>query len=348
MNNFLLKNIAHIFSPLLRYSGIGKISKKIYGGYGHILMLHRVIPTENKIRIHNHQSLEITEEHLDQLIQFFNRNSYKTISIDELYNGMVDNDLPNKFVVYTLDDGYFDNYQFAYPIFKKHNIPFTIYIATSFPNKDILLWWYALEDLLLKNNHFSQTKYPFLNNIRCKSLYQKELTFNLIRKELLKMNKQELINFFDLFNIDLNSYIEHMSLTWDQIIRLSKDPLVTIGAHTQNHLALAKLSEKECYSEIINSKQEIEQKIGKKVTHFSYPFGKNSQAGIREFKIVKEIGFSTATTTRLANIFPEHNNYLQALPRISINSKTNESQLKANIDGIFPMVRNNFKRIVTD
>ncbi|MCW3786241.1 polysaccharide deacetylase family protein [Plebeiibacterium sediminum] len=348
MNNYLIKHIAHLFSPLIKYSGIGRISKQIYGGYGHILMLHRVIPTENKTRIHNHQSIEITEDQLSQLIKYFIRNSYKTISLDELYNRLINNDLPRKFVVYTLDDGYFDNYQYAYPIFKKYNIPFTIYIANSFPNKKILLWWYALEDLLLKKNSFSQKEYFFLNKIKCKTAYQKELAFNLIRTELLKMNKEELIRFFDLFDIDLNSYNEKMSLTWDQIIQLSNDPMVTIGGHTQNHLALAKLSEKECYLEIINSQKEIEQKIGKKVTHFSYPYGKINQAGIREFEMVKEIGFSTATTTRLANIFPEHKNYLQALPRISINSQTSESLLKANIDGIFPMFRNNFRRIVTD
>ncbi len=348
MNNYLVKKIVNLIAPIIQYSGISRIIKPIYGGRGHIIMLHRVTPLVNKTRVHNHQSLEITKDHLHSLIRYFNKHLYVTITLDELHNGLLNQNLPDKFVVYTFDDGYSDNYHIAYPIFKKYNIPFSIYITTCFPDRNVLLWWYALEDLLLSNDSLSHKDYPFLNPIKCKSQHQKEISFNRIRNELLKMNRPEIISFFEAFKINLNSYAEKMVLTWDEIIQLSKDPLVTIGAHTKNHLALAHLSEDECYNEIINSKKEIEDRIGLEVKHFSYPFGKSSQVGTREFNIANEIGFSTSTTTRLANVFSEHRDHQQALPRISVNSETSESILRANINGFFPMIRNKFKKVVTE
>ena len=45
---------------------------------------------------------------------------------------------------------------------------------------------------------------------------------------------------------------------WQEIALLARDPLVTIGAHTVNHLALAKLPEKAVRSEMDLSRTVIE------------------------------------------------------------------------------------------
>ncbi|MCK5189047.1 MAG: hypothetical protein KAR12_03220 [Methylococcales bacterium] len=52
---------------------------------------------------------------------------------------------------------------------------------------------------------------------------------------------------------------------------------------------------------------------------FAYPYGDKTSAGTREFNIIKELGYDTATTTRKGVLFPEHAQHLQALPRISLN-----------------------------
>ena len=57
----------------------------------------------------------------------------------------------NKQVLLTFDDGYKDNYDLAYPILKKYNIPFAVFLTTSFPEKEAILWWYIIEDLIMKN-----------------------------------------------------------------------------------------------------------------------------------------------------------------------------------------------------
>jgi len=82
-------------------------------------------------------------------------------------------------------------------------------------------------------------------------------------------------------------------MSWDQIINISKDNLCTIGSHTKNHYALNRLLEVEIIDEIMESNKIIESKIGKKIEHFSYPFGSINEAAQREFNIIKKLGFKT-------------------------------------------------------
>ena len=51
----------------------------------------------------------------------------------------------------TFDDGYRDNLEFAYPILKQYEVPFAIYVATSFADRVGEMWWLALEAVIARN-----------------------------------------------------------------------------------------------------------------------------------------------------------------------------------------------------
>jgi peptidoglycan/xylan/chitin deacetylase (PgdA/CDA1 family) len=127
---------------------------------------------------------------------------------------------------------------------------------------------------------------------------------------------------------------------------MSRDPLVTIGGHTMNHKPLGKLTEEKIRQEIEGSVARIEEQIGKKVEHFSYPFGRR-ECGPREFAMVKEMGFKTAVTTRFTNIFPEHRDHLECLPRIyKIGEIPLERYLDVLTSGALSAMVYRFQRIV--
>jgi peptidoglycan/xylan/chitin deacetylase (PgdA/CDA1 family) len=128
---------------------------------------------------------------------------------------------------------------------------------------------------------------------------------------------------FEKDDIDWSKKTKELSLSWQQIKEMSKDPLVTIGGHTVNHLALNQLAENEIYDEVIEANRLIEDKINRKIEHFAYPFGSNYEINERECDIVKTLGFKTATTTRKGAIFPEHANHLWCLPRFELNENFN-------------------------
>ena len=76
----------------------------------------------------------------------------------------------------------------------------------------------------------------------------------------------------------INRIGKHMGnddyMSWAQIKELSESGLITIGSHSMNHPNLSEIeSEQEMESEILESKNILEESLGRKVDLFSYPFG---------------------------------------------------------------------------
>ena len=93
---------------------------------GEVWQLHRVT-NESSIQARL-RDYEITPARLESLIVEYQRKGYEFISMAEVAERMKGKD-GKKFVSVTLDDGYANNYEVAYPIFKKYQVPFCIYVC---------------------------------------------------------------------------------------------------------------------------------------------------------------------------------------------------------------------------
>jgi peptidoglycan/xylan/chitin deacetylase (PgdA/CDA1 family) len=315
-----------------------------YSGCGSILMFHRLCKAGEKSSINSNSALEVTPEYLEEIILFFNKKGYDFISIGDVPRILNTGKQAHKFVVFTFDDGYTDNYTLAYPIFRKHKVPFTIYVATSFPDRTAVLWWYMLDELLSNNIIIefdaNGTHYRFA----CPDVQARESAFVSIRAIIMKCNASSfpcvLQAIFQKYGIDPKKTSNRLAIGWNMLREMSKDRLVTIGAHTVNHISLRNLSEAELYHEIVHSKNLIESNIGLPVKTFSYPFGGEKEAGIREFEAVKKTGFDTGTTTRLSNVFKQHKGCLEALPRWNVDGNNEDVGELEYVSGYAPFIRN--------
>ena len=61
-------------------------------------------------------------------------------------------------------------------------------------------------------------------------------------------------------------------LTWPQIQEMHQQG-IAFGAHTVNHVKLPELSSEQMLTELVDSKLQIEEKLGITVNHFAYPYG---------------------------------------------------------------------------
>ena len=68
-----------------------------------------------------------------------------------MHRRLTEHDFKRRFVCLTFDDGYRDTLKYAYPILKKAEMPFAVYVATSFPDRLGELWWLALEAVIARN-----------------------------------------------------------------------------------------------------------------------------------------------------------------------------------------------------
>ena len=355
MNKKTIKRaVLKILWPFLHQTRSHLISRPFYGGIGSVLMFHRVCPDKRGIRVQGNSGLEVTPEYLENLILYLIKMNYDFVSLDTVHERLTEGYIGKKFIAFTFDDGYSDNLTFAYPILKKYDIPFTIYVATNYPDGGIIPWWYPLEDLIIKNKFLEFENDDKCYKFKCETLPEKEIVFHDIRNILMHSPQEQLSfkvdSFFRNHNIDLSEISEHYMLSWAQIQELNKSNLVNFGAHTVNHLALNKISKNDIRKEVLNSKLRLELKLQQSIDHFSYPFGSTEEVNEREFSIIKECGFKTATTTRWGNIFSEHKYHNECLPRIHINEKRdlrNVNFLSLSINGVIPCMVNKFKRVVT-
>ncbi len=329
----------------------GVFSKPLFSGLGHILCFHRVMPKLNIPRIYANSGMEISPEKLEWIINYFLDRHYEVISMDQLldiYSGT--RSQKKKFIVITFDDGYLDNYMFAYPLLKSKNLPFTIYVTTDYPDNKALMWWYFLENYILEHDQFRWEIQGKETEFITSTQEEKELLFLNLRKEFINSNdvqiKKILNNIMEINDETISEFVKSNALTWKQIEEMATNPLVTIAAHTLSHKALSKLSKEEAFDEIAESKKKIEEHIGKPVIHFAYPYGSKNEATEREFVLAVQAGFNTAVTLNQGNCFAKHKNNLMRLPRIPLGEKTDVELLNNISNGIRQFSFNGFKKIV--
>lgn len=285
--NVIEYNIFQERYPLLnnfyRQYGKGRNAK------GVVFMLHRVCERIDG-HLPNNEELKISPTFLEKTIIKYKNAGFSFLSLDQLYEEISGISCINKpFVCFTMDDGYLDNYENAYPIFKKHNIPFAIFVATNFPDKKAILWWYVIEELILDSTEIELSdgsKYT------CRTFQEKWDTFRYIREKVLLLDPRNLVNelneLFADYNLDWYTPINSLSMNWEHIKELTLEPLCTIGGHTVSHVALNKIPSDDLESEIMNGLRIIENHTGYKPKYFAYPFGSEKENGEREYCFIRK------------------------------------------------------------
>jgi peptidoglycan/xylan/chitin deacetylase (PgdA/CDA1 family) len=320
----------------LYFSGLSRLLRPFTSGVGLILTLHHVRPARHD-RFQPNKFLEITPEFLETIVLRLQRDNVDLVSIGEAERRLTDMDFKRRFAVLTLDDGYRDTKDYAYPILKKHDVPFAVYVATSFPERQGKLWWTAMESIVAANDTIAITIDGTERRLSCRSPAEKYATYFKLRDWLAACKSEAAM--LDLahtmaarYGVDMEAICAALCMTWDDIADLARDPLVTIGAHTVNHVLLGRENETVVRAELENSRHVLEGKLGRPVRHFAYPFGDARAAGPREYAIAAESGFDTAVTTRPSVLTAEHRKQLTALPRITVSG---EFQRERFLDVLF-------------
>ena len=114
-------------------------------------------------------------------------------------------------------------------------------------------------------------------------------------------------------------------LTWPQVIDLSANG-IEIGSHTRTHPDMRRLSKAEAQHEIEGSRKDIEDRIGKQVASFAYPFGHANPIS-REY-VKREFQAACTTVLKRANGESPHN-----LPRIDMYYMRTQGQLSRLLNG---------------
>jgi peptidoglycan/xylan/chitin deacetylase (PgdA/CDA1 family) len=334
----------------LYFSGAHLVLRPFVGGVGAILTLHHVRPPRPD-RFQPNRLLEVTPRFLARVVKYLRRSGLDLVSLDEMHRRITEGDFSRRFVCLTFDDGYRDMLQWAYPILKEADVPFAVYVPTSFPDRLGELWWLVLEAVIARNDRIGlvidgrDRKFDCATVAEKRALYD-ELYWWLRARPTEAELRSVVRNLAAFYHVDIAAFCDELCMTWAEIAELASNPLVTIGAHTVNHSILAKLSKEAVRSEMELSASVIEAALSVRPQHLSYPYGDRSSAGAREFEIAGELGFKTAVTTRPGVLFSEHKQRLTALPRLSLNGDYQRIRyLRVLLSGSATAMWNGFRRL---
>lgn len=307
----------------LYFSGAHHIARPFLAGVGAVLTFHRVRPASDDAFQPN-QLLEITPDYLDQILRRIRGDGVEIVSLDEAARRLREGDVSSRFVALTFDDGYRDNRDYALPILRKYDAPFTIFIPSDFAEGKGELWWVALERAVARSDRIEIGYGGERRVFACADVAAKTATMRKIYWWLRGLPHDEDIrrvvrDIADAAGLRVEPICSELCMDWDELRAFGKDELVTIGAHTVTHPILSKVPAERVEREMRDGAAEIERVLGVRPVHFSYPVGDSPSAGPREFAIAETLGFRSAVTTRPGVLFAEHGGHMTALPRMSMN-----------------------------
>jgi len=356
----LIKKIIKLsLSIVVYWSGLLSLFaflKRIFLPYGDlvILMYHSVLDFGEEERECLQPGLIVSQQIFDKQMSYLARN-HNLLSLEQLIELLKNNKpIPKRTVVITFDDGWRDNYLYAYPILKKYRVPATIFLPTDFVGTHKIFWFLQVKLLLAGGNFPSEKLAGILEKVK-------------------EENKTSLsagsLNSLDIDSIggDADNFIEKMKhldfeviqkvidsmiaesgipqdertkkrwvLSWDEVMEMNQNN-IDFGSHGQSHRILTALSTDEVRQELVESKNIIEEETGKKVHLFSYPNGDyNSELK----KLVQEAGYRCAVTIKGCEE-KEKEPDLFALRRIGVHEdvstdlkgKFSEALFASNING---------------
>ena len=219
---------------------------------------------------------------------------------------------------------------------QEYNAKGCLYVVSDNTGSDTLLWTDHVETVIRSQEqksfqfNFKGEKYTY--TLTDKKSY--EYAIHDIKDKLRSISNKEMLEHLKQFiSIKKESLPEEFLLAnWEELKELDDD-LLEIGSHTKSHPNCANLTDDtELEDEILHSKKDIENIIGRKVEHFCYPAGSYNDRVLDE---VKASGYQSAVTIRYG--FIDRNTDLYQLKRIEALSSL--PIFKSRVSGTYSVLK---------
>jgi peptidoglycan/xylan/chitin deacetylase (PgdA/CDA1 family) len=274
-----------------------------------------------------------------QQMDYINKR-FSVISIKDLL-GWINGDkrLPKYPLLITFDDGYADNYTNAHPILERNGFPTVIFLATGCIGKDTPFFW-DLAAYCFAHTKLKKAEFPLIgeqtwdNEIERDRVLEK---WNSAIKWLPYQERELMANrLLEILQVTIpQDAFSGLYMTWNQVRQLARRG-VDMGAHTENHPILTKISIERVKNEFASSKKLIMEKTGQSVESFAYPNGLSSDFNNEIVDIVREEGFKVAFTLLPGPCtFEKAREAPLEIPRVYIGREDTLPRFVAKVSGLY-------------
>ena len=242
-------------------------------------------------------------------------------------------DRRGRFVLITFDDGYLDNYEFAFAALREHGLPATFFIATGFIDDPRLSWWDEIASLVRRSSVDVITMPRWLPYPQTLVVGERER----VVRSLLGIYKSLPTEDAPQFMADLRVAAraaplakgEELGMNWDMLREMSAAGM-TIGGHTVNHIVLSGASAEQQWQEISVCASRIEAEIGKKMEYFAYPVGNRSSFNAESMECLERLGVRYAFS--YYGGFADSQAHRYDMPRMAIEPYVDRDWFRAIVE----------------
>jgi peptidoglycan/xylan/chitin deacetylase (PgdA/CDA1 family) len=258
-----------------------------------VLMYHRFGPGDCARRL--------GPDELDRQLSYLRRH-FRVVPLRKLIARLRAGQVPEPLTVaITVDDAYADFGEHAYPVFRRHGVPVTVYVVSEFAGGRFWLWWDAVRHLVAQapsgqyRLEFPSTRLrlslgdPTSRDEAWSALAAVGVTLAPADRDQFLLDLQSALS----LRLPTSPPAEFAGLSWAELRSLDPD-IVEIGAHTRTHPILARCDAERIRAEVAGSKFDIEVRTARQVSAFCYPSGERDDVDERCIAAVRDAGFESA------------------------------------------------------
>lgn len=314
----LLKNI---LIPPFASRMVSAVATSIFGRGIPVFLLHRIATEKNSYS-------GTSADHLRTCLQYLVDNDYSFLPLEDLLLAITQKTpLPEKSVVFTMDDGFIDQAEIATPIFLEFSCPLTFFVISDLINQNI--WpWDAQTSWIIDNTE----KNEFIINFPDEQLHvtidnkaNRHKARDLVRNYFKEVEAKHLPSLLQQLADAAELHIpdappaQYCALDWDKARALEAQG-IRFAPHSVSHRILSKLDREAVKHEILDSWQTLQNELKRPLNVFCYPTGRVLDYGPREIKILKENNFLGAVSTTPGYVEPNSNStkQLYQIPRFEL------------------------------
>jgi len=266
-----------------------------------ILGYHRVLPKKHPEDELMQPGMKIRPETLEMHIQMLKQH-FQIVSLSEwICKARAGEELPKKSVALTFDDGWIDNYEYAYPILKREQVPATIFLVSSMIGTNKQFWPERVVKIIayiksMNNQVCDRNQLAWFNNNQFDiANANSDDALDVLISHLKGSSDMEIYEDLKVFSDIESQFASHpQMLNKEQLLEMEESGLISYGAHTRNHYRLNKIYDQQLLEdEVLGCKKDLESMLNIDVSGFCYPNGDVTHNAINELR--KEYQYSCTT-----------------------------------------------------